>query len=590
MFNETEWSKFYSNLKYPAAIDANATIYEALCKSVSKHPDRTALIFASRKYSYSQLKHEIDKAACYLYSLGIRKGDKIMLCAGGLPSVGIMVYAANVIGAVPSLFCGDYKPNHFKRYALADDYKLLIASGKQMQFYASTLGEMNIDKVIVATPQDFIGNIGTFISHVKGYIKKFYYAPDYSKVPKNITINSWRKLDKFAVDEELIKKLHSEVTPEDACLTVLENNTLKKRMFTSFDSKAINTHANLTGFLFKDTKDEENVRKYLNFFDLMYSVGFILGYNSVLLHGHTLCLKSWGEYIDNVKQVSYYEPNVILGFPTVLNEFADRERILGKRLDFVEQIICFGFPLSGAKSNQFVSFFERHASDVRIDRVYGVAETASVYIYNPPELENNHILGIPLQGIRIKIFDDDANELPIGQQGRICVSTPASAMPLETEEEDSSLKRQLRDERTWVFTGTLGHLDDNHYVYFDGSITRKFDINGQYFYPYRLENEILEIDGVLDCLVFVDTEENDIIAAIVPEEEYLFDNDKLLELKEQIEIQTKQLHHSTMRQNTIEFLASLPKTRRGENDYREFEIQHAERKATPIEDILDEDL
>lgn len=589
MFKETEWSHFYKDLKYPPLVNIHTTLYGALCESVNKHPSRAALVYASRTYNYLELKTEIDRAATFLLNLGVKKGDKIIICAGGLPSVNIMIYASNAIGAVPSLFCGDYKTQIFKEYATYDDFKYLILADKQLLNYAPVLSDTTITDIVVAAPNDFISKPAILMAHMKGFVKKFYRAADISSVPADKKIHYWKEVNETTIDSELVSKCSMNVSEHDPALTFLLSGNFKNRRFTTYDSNSILEHANLTGFLFGDTTDESKVMKYLNYVDLMYAAGFIFGTNSVLLHGHTLCLKCWGDNVDNVAQISYYEPDIVFAFTTTLNEIAGRESIRFSKFKCIKRLIVYGFPLNGTEYNRYVSFFERYAPGVRIDKVYGVVETASVFVYNPPELENSRILGIPLPGIRIKIFDDDANELPLGHQGRICISTPASAM-VSDEDGTNLLKRQLRDERTWVFTGTLGHIDENRYVYFDGSITRKIDINGRYFYPYLLENEILQVNGVKDCLVFVSKDEHKIIAAVVPEEEFLFDNDLLLKLKDDVELQTELAYKEDMRQNEIEFLASLPKTKRGDNDYAAFEVQYEERISTPLDDILEGDL
>lgn len=588
MYKETEWSKFYDGLKYPPAINTDNTIYRAFAEAATKYQDRTALVFAKREYTYLEFKIMIDKCACFLLSLGMKRGDRIIICSGGQPLVGSMIYACNAIGVVPSVFGSDFKAHAFNGAAISDDYKCVVLSEMQLSFYSSALVGTKIENVIVANPMDFIGYAKTYQAYFSGFVKKMYYKPDLSVVPSNIKIHKWKEVEATEIDRKKLDEISSSVLPSDLAFSIFENNTLKKRAFTYFDSKAILEQTNLTGFLYKDSTDENNIKKVLSYIDLMYSAGFILGYNSVLLYGHTVCLKSAGEFVNNVGQAYYYKPNVILSFPTILNEFADLEGHRKKRMDYLDTIISFGFPINGAANNRYQLFFDRYATNVRYERVYGVAETASVYIYNPPELENSHMLGIPVPGVRIKIFDDDANELPVGSQGRICVSTPASAIVEENSQ--ISLKRQMRDDHTWIFTGTLGHIDENSYVYFDGSITRKFDINGKYFYPYILENQILHIEGVNDCLVFVQKYTNKVIAAVVPEEKYLFDNDLLLALKENIERETELAYHSEMRQSEVLFLATLPKTNRGENDYAEFDRQYEERISTPFDEEMLDDL
>ena len=116
---------------------------------------------------------------------------------------------------------------------------------------------------------------------------------------------------------------------------------------------------------------------------------------------------------------------------------------------------------------------------------------------------------------QISIVDDQGESVSAGQVGEITVKNPAVMPGYWRNEEQSRLA--LRD--GWLYTGDLGWLDDDGYLYF---VDRKKDVirrRGENISSQEVEDVIKRHPGVLDCAVIAvpsELGEDDVKAYVLP--------------------------------------------------------------------------
>lgn len=91
------------------------TIPAMLQESYTNYADCQSLIFVGEENrTYKQLEAEVRDLAFQLYSLGIRKGDKVAILSLNMPQWGIAFFAISVLGAVAVPILPDFHPNEIK--------------------------------------------------------------------------------------------------------------------------------------------------------------------------------------------------------------------------------------------------------------------------------------------------------------------------------------------------------------------------------------------------------------------------------------------------------------------------------------------
>ncbi|MFX1238663.1 MAG: AMP-binding protein [Promethearchaeota archaeon] len=106
-----------------------------------------------------------------------------------------------------------------------------------------------------------------------------------------------------------------------------------------------------------------------------------------------------------------------------------------------------------------------------IIRGYGEAETSALGISHPVDrIGKTKSVGLPMPNIEIKIVDvNDYNKImPLGESGEILLKGHSIMKGYWNKPEQTS--KQMKD--GWFFTGNVGRMDEDGYVYIIDKIQR----------------------------------------------------------------------------------------------------------------------
>jgi long-chain acyl-CoA synthetase len=129
---------------------------------------------------------------------------------------------------------------------------------------------------------------------------------------------------------------------------------------------------------------------------------------------------------------------------------------------------------------------------------YGLSETSPVASFNHPGRERKPgSIGTPIEGVEMKVVDDDGNELPRGQVGEIVIRGH-NVMKGYWNRDDATAQVLVDG---WLHTGDMATVDEDGYFFI---VDRKKDmiIRGGYnVYPREIEEVLYEHPGVLEAAV-----------------------------------------------------------------------------------------
>ncbi len=122
---------------------------------------------------------------------------------------------------------------------------------------------------------------------------------------------------------------------------------------------------------------------------------------------------------------------------------------------------------------------------------YGLSETSPVASFNHPDKENKAgSIGTPIEGVEMKLVDDDKNEVPDGEVGEIAIKGH-NIMKGYWEREDATAEAIVDG---WFFSGDMGKRDEDGY-YFIVDRKKELIIRGGYnVYPREIEEVLYEHD------------------------------------------------------------------------------------------------
>lgn len=142
--------------------------------------------------------------------------------------------------------------------------------------------------------------------------------------------------------------------------------------------------------------------------------------------------------------------------------------------------------------------------NVKILEGNGPTETSPVAYVNPVDGERKSgSVGLPIPETKVKIVDENDDELPLGEIGEIVVQGEHVMkgyykMPEET-------KTTLRG--GWLHTGDLGKMDEDGYVYIVDRKKDMINVGGMNVYPREIEEQLYKHPKIKEAAVVATKDE-----------------------------------------------------------------------------------
>jgi long-chain acyl-CoA synthetase len=138
------------------------------------------------------------------------------------------------------------------------------------------------------------------------------------------------------------------------------------------------------------------------------------------------------------------------------------------------------------------------AFECKVLEGYGLSETSPVASFNHPDKERKPgSIGTPINGVEMKVVDEDDNDLPVGEVGEIVIRGH-NVMKGYWNRPDATEEVMKGG---WFHTGDMAKVDDDGYFFI---VDRKKDmiIRGGYnVYPREIEEVLYEHPAVREAAV-----------------------------------------------------------------------------------------
>jgi long-chain acyl-CoA synthetase len=144
---------------------------------------------------------------------------------------------------------------------------------------------------------------------------------------------------------------------------------------------------------------------------------------------------------------------------------------------------------------------------------YGLSESAPVISSNTPDKHKLGSSGWLVENLELKICDEDGNELPRGKEGEIVVKGENVMLGYWRNEEATN--ETIKD--GWLFTGDLGYLDSDGFLYVKGRFKSLLIGNdGEKYSPEGIEETIVEQSPFIDQIMLYNNQHPYTTALVVP--------------------------------------------------------------------------
>ncbi len=487
------WLSYYGNT--PASLDyPDKTMYQLLNDTAKQYPNNTAYIFQGKKTTFAQFMSRIDSAARGLTAMGIGKGDKVTICMPNCPQALDCFYALNRIGAIANMIHPLSAPQEIAFYLNFSKSKAILTLdqfyGKVSQILPQVENPTQIFVARIADELPFPLNV--IYPHTKG---------GKHPLPKD-GYTLWKDLLIAGTD---VMQLPADEGKADDCAVILYSGgttgTSKGIMLSSrnFNALGLQTIA-ASGF------GSIVGMKMLSVMPVFHGFGLGIGIHTALIGGATCILVPQFNIKTYARILLKQKPNIIPGVPTLFEALLRSKDLEGKDLHFLKGIFSGGDSLSPELKRKVDAFLKAHNCTEQIREGYGTTECVTASCLTPKDYAREKSIGVPFPDTFYKIVTPGTNvEADPGVEGEICVSGPTVMLGyMDNPEETANTLQHHTDGRIWLYTGDLGYMDEDGFVYFRQRIKRMIVTSGYNIYPSQLENII---DGhekvLLSCCIGV---------------------------------------------------------------------------------------
>ena len=545
------------------------TMFEAVEKVAEKYPEYIAFDFMGRPTSYRKLVGQVHECAKSLRTIGVREGDRVTIAMPNCPQAIYMFYAVNLIGAVANMIHPLSAEREIEFYLNDSESVTAITLDQFYSKFEHIRERTRVVNIIIASVKD---ELSTAVK--AGYM--LTQGRKQEKIPADAPVIRWR--DFMRLGRHCFYNYRVSRAADDPAVILYSGGTTgttKGIVLTNLNFNALGQQVIASNPMFAPGD------KMLAAMPLFHGFGLGVCIHTMLSQGGRCVLVPRFTAKSYAKLITKYKCNFIAGVPTLYEALLRLPSMDGADLSCLKGVFSGGDSLSVELKKKFDKFLaDRHAV-IQVREGYGTTETVTACCLTPPHMFKEGSIGLPFPDTYIKIVKPGTDEeLPYGEEGEILLAGPTVMKeymnnPLETEE----TLREHDDGLCWVYTGDLGVMDEEGFIYFRGRAKRMIVTSGYNVYPGQLENILDANEKVLmSCVIGIpDPYKMQAVKAFITLRPGVPQSDETR--NEIMEYCSTRIAKYAMPKE-IEFRDELPKTLVGKVAYRKLQEEEEKKQAT----------
>ncbi len=490
-YEERPWLKFYEEENIPGNIEyPDCSMVDMVMQSAEKWPDNVAYSYYGHKVTYKNFVKKIEKTARALKNYGVKEGDRVTICMPNTPEGITMVYAVNMVGAICNMVHPLSSEKELEYYVKVAESKYVLVFDAVFDKIYRLRDTAQLERIIVVRPSDGLGFLKQKMYRLL-HVKKVKLPTNDSRVVlwEDFIANSYFYQGNY----------HEERGGADPAIIMYSGGTTGAPKAVLLSNLNINAESLCDGTMIRQIVPGATV---LSILPLFHCFGLGVCIHTPLCKGMGCILIpafSHKQFADIIKK---NEPNFIVGVPTLFEALINT-KLKHDDLKSVTAVICGGDALNQTLRDKVNHYLKTHGSNAKIRVGYGLTEGSGAVCLSPENTFADGIIGAPLPDTDFKIIKNDTfKELPVGEEGEICISGPLVMMGyLEDDAETAQTIRVHDDGKIWLHTGDLGRLGEDGLIYFAQRLKRIIISSGYNIYPTHLESIINSHEAVLTSTV-----------------------------------------------------------------------------------------
>jgi fatty-acyl-CoA synthase len=443
------------------------TIGDNFDRTVARHGDREALVDgpSGRRWTYAQLRVEIDAMARGLLAVGIAKGDRVGIWAPNCPEWLLTQYATAKIGAILVTINPAYQTSELEYVLNQAGIRLLVAA---QSFKNSDYAAM--------------------ISQVR---------PRCATLQQVVLIGSaqWDALPVHGGDASLLASQQAQQSPDDPINIQYTSGT------TGFPKGATLSHHNIlnNGYFVGELCGYTEADRVCVPVPLYHCFGMVMGNLAATTHGACLVYPAPSfEPAATLSAVAHEQCTSLYGVPTMFIAMLADTGFATHDLSSLRTGIMAGSPCPVEVMKQVVD--RMGMTEVTI--CYGMTETSQVSTQTRADdtLQRRvSTVGRVHPHLEVKIVDPDTGlTVPRGTPGELCTRGYSVMLGYWGQPDQTA---EVIDQARWMHTGDVAVMDPEGYLNITGRIKDMVIRGGENIYPRETEEFLYTHPDILDAQV-----------------------------------------------------------------------------------------
>ena len=538
----------------------DGSMFEAVAKIAETYPNNIAFDFMGKSTTYKELVRETERCAKALKTIGVREGDKVTIAMPNCPQAIYMFYAVNLVGGIANMIHPLSAEKEIEFYLNESESVTAITLDQFYNKFENIRQNTKVVNIIIASVKDALSRP----------IRAGYMLTEgrkIKKIPADAPVIRWG--DFLKLSNACFYNYKVERHGDDPAVILYSGGTTgttKGIVLTNKNFNALGQQVIAANPMFRPGD------RMLAAMPLFHGFGLGVCIHTMLSQGGRCILIPRFTAKSYAKQIVKYRCNFIAGVPTLYEALLRLPSMDGADLSCLKGVFSGGDSLSIELKKKFDKFLYDHHATIQVREGYGTTETVTACCLTPPHMFKEGSIGLPFPDTYIKIVEPGTDrELPYGEEGEILLAGPTVMKEyMKHPDETAQTLRHHADGLTWVYTGDLGSMDEQGFIYFKGRAKRMIISSGYNVYPGQIENILDAHEFVqMSCVIGVpDAYKMQKVKAFVKLSPDVAPNDK-----------TKQALMDYCRKNIakyampydIEFRDDMPKTLVGKVAYRVLE-------------------
>lgn len=452
-------------------------LHEYLIQNAIDYPEQSGYIFYGNNITWQKLKDNTQRLAQFLVNKGVTKGDRVALFMQNCPQYLISHYAIQMLGAIVVPLNPMYKEAELEYFINEAQIQVVIAGQELYKQVENNKDKLpSLEFMITTNYADFLSEDQTLS------------LPEELKVKKEKIEGTFDMVEAINTSEPITETAQIDIW-EDVGLMVFTSGTTgrPKAAMLTFGNALFKTAASAHGY-----QVEQN-DKTLAIAPLCHIAGMVMGVNIPVYSASTCILLTRFDPEVAIKAIESYKVSKLYTVAPMNAAILNYPGIENRDLTSLE--INFSTSFGMSVDEKLAKAWKKLTDGCLLfEASYGLSETHTCDTMMPIDQIKFGTCGIATFDTELRIVDMETGEdLPPGEQGEIAVKNPGVFKGYLNRPD--ATEKTLRD--GWVFTGDIGMLDEDGYLYFNGRLKEMIKSSGFSVFPEDVETLISDHEAIL---------------------------------------------------------------------------------------------